>query len=686
MMLRFYIILMILALHLKAFSGITYPIDIHDGQVIESCSGYFTDSSGDTLSRYSSNENYTITFTSSDAATPYLSMEFLFLHLGPGDYLRIYDGESADGELLYEVTEGDDPRGEIIYSSTDSLHFHFISSPSEHGFGWFLEINCHDACDLFTADFYTELETMKFCPEVGVVSLFVEGYYKVDHIDFDDNLIDYIWTYDGTTHTGSQLDYDFNDPGAYPFRIYIYEPENSCEFEIHEAVFVGKIPYFKGTYPSKDTLCAEEDLILTGKANMVEWTSFDYKVKDTVAIPDGTGESYESVLEFDVFPDSYIIESAEDFAEVCITLDHVDQSQLNIEIECPDGLSILLKDFGGSSANLGEPVVYNDTLPGVGYEYCFTPTSQYGLLREAIPQYYDYTDRAGNYYANEAYLVAGDYLPEESFDEIVGCPLNGEWLITITDDTSGENGFIHSWTISFNDKFYDDSIRFTPEVVHETWYDEGTDLHSNPAITTKEQDGDYEFEFEITDNFNCTYDTTVTAHFLPLPEAEIESFIELPLCEGDSTLLRILPIDNDGYHWVYEWIFNNDTLENEIYDRLVVKEAGTYTALITDTILGCTAEIDKEVTYENCDLNIPNVFTPNYDGINDYFEIENLEHYEYGHIIIYNRWGNIVFEHTDYYGNWWDGRGQPDGVYYYVLLYRRMGEEQQLNGVVHIMR
>ena len=81
-------------------------------------------------------------------------------------------------------------------------------------------------------------------------------------------------------------------------------------------------------------------------------------------------------------------------------------------------------------------------------------------------------------------------------------------------------------------------------------------------------------------------------------------------------------------------------------------------------------------TLGNCD--IPNIFTPNGDGINDLFTIPCLSTTQTGELIVFNRWGDVVYE-TDKYHNQWDGthNGQPlpDGTYFYIL--RANGEETQ---------
>ena len=63
-------------------------------------------------------------------------------------------------------------------------------------------------------------------------------------------------------------------------------------------------------------------------------------------------------------------------------------------------------------------------------------------------------------------------------------------------------------------------------------------------------------------------------------------------------------------------------------------------------------------------LNIPNGITPNNDGFNDTWVIDNLP--EHTKVIIYNRWGDSVYS-SDNYQNDWDGNNRPSGAYYYIL-------------------
>ncbi len=85
-----------------------------------------------------------------------------------------------------------------------------------------------------------------------------------------------------------------------------------------------------------------------------------------------------------------------------------------------------------------------------------------------------------------------------------------------------------------------------------------------------------------------------------------------------------------------------------------------------------TLEVLLEIVsldFEDPFKKIPNVFSPNKDGINDYFNINNnypascIDDFS---IVIYNRWGENVFESKDF-GFQWSGEGLPVGVYFYVI-------------------
>ena len=91
---------------------------------------------------------------------------------------------------------------------------------------------------------------------------------------------------------------------------------------------------------------------------------------------------------------------------------------------------------------------------------------------------------------------------------------------------------------------------------------------------------------------------------------------------------------------------------------------------------GCTSSDSMFVTVRCDSLNIPTGFSPNGDGVNDYFFIENIERYPNAVLKVFNRWGNLVYEKKNY-DNSWNGDSNSkiitigevltNGTYFYVL-------------------
>ncbi len=108
---------------------------------------------------------------------------------------------------------------------------------------------------------------------------------------------------------------------------------------------------------------------------------------------------------------------------------------------------------------------------------------------------------------------------------------------------------------------------------------------------------------------------------------------------------------------------------NKILNPRTSPELTTLYTITVQTAEGCMAT--DSVTVNVFDgITIPNTFTPNGDGVNDTWNIQNLKDYPNCVVRIFDRWGAEVFSSTGYY-NAWDGtlKGSrlPAGTYYYVI-------------------
>ena len=100
---------------------------------------------------------------------------------------------------------------------------------------------------------------------------------------------------------------------------------------------------------------------------------------------------------------------------------------------------------------------------------------------------------------------------------------------------------------------------------------------------------------------------------------------------------------------------------------------------------GCD-EAEVTVTVDCPTMVVNKGFSPNGDGINDYLTIEGLENYPNNELIIFNRWGSVVFAQKGYDEQWdgsFDGLPLPDGTYFYIL---KDGKEKSTSGYIQINR
>lgn len=157
---------------------------------------------------------------------------------------------------------------------------------------------------------------------------------------------------------------------------------------------------------------------------------------------------------------------------------------------------------------------------------------------------------------------------------------------------------------------------------------------------------------------------------------------DLEICEGDEVLLDAFA---EGAHYLWN--------TGEQSPTLLVSEFGTYSVELNGLQCTFTDEITISKTDRNCDclLYIPNVFSPNYDGVHDDFvPLMNCELSDY-RFSIFSRWGEKVFE-TKEVGKPWDGRfrGQlvGPGVYVYQVAFysHRQDRDEVESGTVTVFR
>ena len=161
------------------------------------------------------------------------------------------------------------------------------------------------------------------------------------------------------------------------------------------------------------------------------------------------------------------------------------------------------------------------------------------------------------------------------------------------------------------------------------------------------------------------------------------------VCAGDEVTLGTHDYPEYQYYWFKKGNLQ-DTLSAKARPVFQPQQTTEYLLEVIDfkytkTYDSVTVEVDPDCMEFG---KIPNVFTPNGDGINDTFKPQPMENIEYD-IVIYNRWGKKIF--TGDQDHLWDGtiEGQKaaSGLYYYVIsaVHTTSGASQEFSGDVTVL-
>jgi gliding motility-associated-like protein len=145
-----------------------------------------------------------------------------------------------------------------------------------------------------------------------------------------------------------------------------------------------------------------------------------------------------------------------------------------------------------------------------------------------------------------------------------------------------------------------------------------------------------------------------------------------------------------GELWL--WTLDGDTMStNQSYSIYNPIFNGTYTVIATqnDSLTGCNNSSTAFITINliPCSIIIPNIMTPNGDKKNDTFigQDDVLNAGITADVIVFNRWGNVVYENKRYDGNW-EANDLPDGTYYYIVKITGNGLNDIYEGDLTILR
>ncbi len=155
----------------------------------------------------------------------------------------------------------------------------------------------------------------------------------------------------------------------------------------------------------------------------------------------------------------------------------------------------------------------------------------------------------------------------------------------------------------------------------------------------------------------------VQALVYPQPVAAA-SVQDLEIDAGDST--RLLGSGGASYTWSPAAGLDDPTSATPV----ATPDKTTRYTLTVRNEEGCEDTTSVVVNVRQL-LEIPNAFSPNGDGVNDTWEIRNIEYYPQAKIEVYNRWGSLVYERSNYRNEWagtYRGAALPVSTYFYVVI------------------
>lgn len=203
----------------------------------------------------------------------------------------------------------------------------------------------------------------------------------------------------------------------------------------------------------------------------------------------------------------------------------------------------------------------------------------------------------------------------------------------------------------------------------------------NPQVTGS---GQFIIEYQISGL--CGNSDTIILNVYPHPLATF--VIKEESCLGANDASIYLSIYNGSPP--YQIIWNTGSTENVINNLI----PGFYTVTITDA-KSCTSN-ESTIIYAATNecysdhIYVPNIFSPNNDGVNDILHIDgkNIESFIF---LVYNRWGQKVFENDDIDKGWdgtYKGKNLPEDVYSYVLIvkFQNSQRQQKYSGTITLVR
>jgi gliding motility-associated-like protein len=563
-------------------------------------------------------------------------------------------------------------------------------------------------CNL--AAFKFDLSTIESA--ISVPEPFVCIPNSVDFVNDSQNGNEYFWDFgDGNTSTDFEPSHNYTTPGTYDVLLVVSDT-NAC-FEPDSSYFEVTIGLFEGAIVQPPTpICPGNpyELEASGGTNYA-WTPAQFLNDSTSATPIAT---VNQTTTFTV-----IVSDSCGSDTLTATLDvYGGNVELIDDLIICRGDTVSLWATGGVGYEWSDPADVlsdptEDTVdiaPEFDTEYTVVITTAEGceIIKTIYVQVYQ--DVPNPQIEDTIPLCLGD----EVTVTVSGAP-TFEWfpnqnISTTTGPTAVINTVVDRWYFvdftnpcgTIRDSVFIDVIEVEPIAGNDTivcpgepanlWASGGVEYSWSPAnsvnnpldaVVVVQPQYQTVYSVLVTDENGCSESTSVFVDHFPLPF--VQTSPDYYGFAGDEVQL-----DAEGSSDLGSYTWSPTEYLSCVNCQEPISTTPTTMTYEVDFIdeNGCEASDDVTIYFEGI-IYVPNTFTPDGRGNNEYFFPKggNIKTFE---MLIFNRWGEVVYESYDFNGKWdgtYNGLPCPDGTYVWKIMYEDVaGNKEEIHGHVNLLR
>ncbi|MDX1652160.1 MAG: gliding motility-associated C-terminal domain-containing protein [Brumimicrobium sp.] len=523
---------------------------------------------------------------------------------------------------------------------------------------------------------------------------------------------EYFWDFgDGTTSTDFEPVHYYNQPGNYDVLLVVSDTAG-C-YEADSSYFSITIGLFEGAVVDPpDPICPGDSYQLEATGGAVyAWSPAQFLDDSTLAMP--TATVFQTTVFTVIVSDSCGIDTLTTTLEVFGgNANYSDDLVIclgdTVELWATGGASYLWSD---ASNILGPPD--QDTIvisPQTDTEYNVTITTAEGCeifgnvfveVFQAVPQPVIEDTIPLCLGESVSVTVSGapsyewfpnqDIMPNTGPTVLISTPVDRWYLVDFSNACGTVRDSVFIDVIEVNAMAGNDTIVCPKEPVN-LWATGGVAYSwtpansiSNPFLDSVVAQPIYATTYTVlvTDEHGCQATAQVIVDHFPLPY--VQTSPDYYGFQGDEVQLGANGSSPLGtYSWSPTEYLSCVNCQNPVS---VIPTSMTYTVAFEDEN-GCKAEDDVTIFFEGI-IYVPNTFTPDNNGFNDFFFPKggNIDEFE---MLIFNRWGEVIFESNDFHKKW-DGtyKGEPvkDGTYVWKIIYSDFhGNKEEITGHVNVLR